>query len=92
MAEENTNENVDNVPGADAPQIGLVELSTMRQILDIATARGAFRGGELKAVGEVYDKLDAFLKYVEDAQKKAAERLEEEQKTNTDESASSEEK
>lgn len=59
MAEENTNENVQNV------EIKLGTLETMRQILDLASSRGAFRGSELKVVGEVYDKLDAFLKHIE---------------------------
>jgi len=53
--------------------ISLNDLSTLKQIVDVATQRGAFRGGELSQVGAVYDKLTAFLTYVEEQQKAIAE-------------------
>ena len=33
----------------------------IKNIIDLASTRGAFRAAEMKQVGEVYDKLTAFL-------------------------------
>ena len=43
----------------------VADLRNLRTILDIASSRGAFRGPELKPVGEAYDKLDQFVKAVD---------------------------
>jgi len=53
-------------------QITVVDLDLLRNIVDVATSRGAFRGAELTQVGEVYDKLTKFLEAVV-AQAKAQE-------------------
>jgi len=45
-------------------QITVVDLDLLRNIVDLATSRGAFRGSELTQVGEVYDKLTKFLEAV----------------------------
>jgi len=45
-------------------QITVVDLDLLRNIVDVATSRGAFRGAELTQVGEVYDKLTKFLEAV----------------------------
>ena len=37
-------------------------LSNLKSILEIITARGGFRAGELSAVGVIYDKLNEVLK------------------------------
>ena len=42
-------------------QITIADLDTIKNIIDLACTRGAFRGGELSQVGAVYDKLNAFL-------------------------------
>ena len=42
-------------------QITIADLDTLKNIVDLASARGAFRGAELTQVGAVYDKLSAFL-------------------------------
>ena len=41
-------------------QITVVDLDLLRNIVDLATSQGAFRGAELTQVGEVYDKLTKF--------------------------------
>jgi hypothetical protein len=46
---------------AEAPQITLVDLQNLLQVIDVAAQRGAFRGNELTSVGAVRDKLAAFL-------------------------------
>lgn len=37
------------------------DLEMIRQALDLAASRGAFRGNEMRRVGEVFDKLSFFL-------------------------------
>jgi hypothetical protein len=41
--------------------INLADLDLIRQIIDLATSRGAFKGAELSDIGRVYNKLTAFL-------------------------------
>lgn len=48
--------------------VNLSDLGTLLQIVDLATQRGAFRGSELSQVGAVFDKLNAFLSYVQEQQ------------------------
>lgn len=64
---------------AEAPEqsvpesVNLSDLGTLLQIVDLATQRGAFRGAELSQVGAVFDKLNAFLSYVQEQQAAQAE-------------------
>ena len=39
----------------------ITDLVTLRNIVDLASTRGAFRGNELREVGEVYDRLNQFV-------------------------------
>lgn len=48
-------------PEQEPPSLTLVDLTSIKNILDAACTRGAFRGNEMKAVGDIYSKLDAFL-------------------------------
>jgi pyrroloquinoline quinone (PQQ) biosynthesis protein C len=50
---ENTTDN--------SQQITIADLNLLKNIVDLASTRGAFRGTELSQVGQVYDKLTAFL-------------------------------
>ena len=45
-------------------QITIADLDTIKNIIDLACTRGAFRGAELTQVGVVYDKLSTFLEAV----------------------------
>ena len=45
-------------------QITIADLDTIKNIIDLASTRGAFRGAELTQVGVVYDKLAVFLEAV----------------------------
>ena len=45
----------------DNTQITIADLDMIKNISDLASTRGAFRAAEMKQVGEVYDKLTAFL-------------------------------
>jgi len=42
-------------------QLTIADLASIQSLLDTACARGTFRGNEMRAVGEIYDKLSAFL-------------------------------
>ena len=53
-------------------QITIADLDTIKNVIDLACTRGAFRGAELSQVGAVYDKLALFLDAVV-AQAKAQE-------------------
>jgi hypothetical protein len=45
-------------------ELSVTDLAVLKNIIDLACERGAFRGPELKTVGETYDKLTAFLAWV----------------------------
>jgi hypothetical protein len=45
-------------------QITVADLDSIKNIINLASTRGAFRGEELSQVGTVYDKLAAFLEAV----------------------------
>ena len=45
----------------DNTQITIADLYTIKNIIDLACTRGAFRGAEASQVGAVYDKLTVFL-------------------------------
>jgi hypothetical protein len=42
-------------------QITIADLDTIKNVIDLACTRGAFRGAEASQVGAVYDKLTLFL-------------------------------
>ena len=63
-------------PEAEAPaqvQLGVQDLQNAAQIIDIAMSRGAFRANEAAQVGAVYNKIEAFIKSVAEAQNQNAE-------------------
>ena len=37
------------------------DLSNIKQIIDVASSRGAFRPNEMMTIGQVYNKLETFL-------------------------------
>lgn len=65
MSEESTQEQ------AQPESISINDLASLLQIVDLASSRGAFRGGELTQVGTLFDKLNTFLTYVSEQQKEA---------------------
>lgn len=56
----------------DNQTITVSDLDILRNLIDLACTRGAFRASEAKVVGELHDKLTAFLEAVV-AQAKAQE-------------------
>lgn len=43
------------------PGLGVGDLQFMLQLIDVCTQRGAFKGSELTNVGQLRDKLAAFV-------------------------------
>ena len=59
--------------GAEGPvELTVADLNNLKQIIDVASGRGAFKPNEMTVVGTVYTKLEAFLTAVA-AQQKAQE-------------------
>jgi len=63
MTEETTTQEIEQAD--QVTQLSIQDLYNIRAIIDIASTRGAFRAGELKTVGETYNRLNAFLLAVE---------------------------
>ena len=56
-------------------QLTIADLASLKQIVDAACTRGAFKAAEMRAIGETYDKLSAFL----DASQQASQTVEQAQ-------------
>ena len=60
-------------PKADPNELNIQDLATCRAIIELATERNTFKVTELASVGALYNKLDNFLKAVEEQAKAARE-------------------
>ena len=49
------------------------DLAGLRSVIDVASTRGAFKAGEMEAVGKLFNKLSAFLDQVAKQQPAPAE-------------------
>lgn len=54
-------------PGAEA-ELTVQDLQAIKQVIDVASQRGAFRPNEMTTVGGIYTKLEAFLAAVSSQQ------------------------
>lgn len=54
---------VPSAPAAaeESPELTIADLNGLKSIIDVATQRGAFKAGELEAVGKIYNRLSNFL-------------------------------
>lgn len=50
------------------PELNVTDLISIQQLIDVACRRGAFQANEMKAVGELYEKLATFTEGVVAAQ------------------------
>ena len=57
--------------GTDSVELTVNDLAAIKQIIDVATARGAFRPQEMVPVGTTYGKLEKFLNVVAQQQKES---------------------
>jgi hypothetical protein len=76
MSEENKVE--DTAPQAEAPaqeqqgpDLTVQDLQALKNIIDVASQRGAFKPNEMVTVGQTYGKLEAFLAAVASQQTQA---------------------
>ena len=72
MAKEETSQ-VEETAAAEAPQesgaeLTVQDLSAIKQIIDVASQRGAFKPNEMMTVGQTYTKLETFLAAVSQQQ------------------------
>tara|TARA_A100001015_G_scaffold8875_1_gene10807 strand:- start:6302 stop:6550 length:249 start_codon:yes stop_codon:yes gene_type:complete len=51
-----------------SPELTVNDLNSLKQIIDVASQRGAFKPSEMTVVGQTYTKLEAFLQAVTAAQ------------------------
>jgi hypothetical protein len=42
-------------------QLTIADMASLKQLIEAACNRGAFRAPEMRSVGEIYDKLTRFL-------------------------------
>ena len=47
-----------------APDLNISDLLAVKNIIEVATSRGAFKATELEAVGKTFNKLNTFLESV----------------------------
>jgi len=48
-------------PAPAAAELTVQDLTAIRQIIDVASTRGAFKANEMAVVGTTYNKLESFL-------------------------------
>ena len=46
-------------------QLTITDMMSIRNIIDAACSRGAFKANEMRSIGELYDKLNAFVESVQ---------------------------
>ena len=54
----------------DAPELTVNDLTAIKQVIDVASQRGAFKPNEMVSVGTIYSKLELFLNAVQAQQPK----------------------
>ena len=55
-----------------AVELSIDDLVAVINIINVATERGAFKAPELTPVGNVYDRISKFVKYIQDTEAKKA--------------------
>ena len=67
MSEETKNQEAPAAPEVEAntqpagPDLTVQDLQALKQIIDVASQRGAFKPNEMMTVGQTYSKLEEFL-------------------------------
>lgn len=64
VQESNTVETTSQPPGAPAADLNISDLMALKNIIEVASQRGAFKAAELEAVGKTFNKLNNFLESV----------------------------
>ena len=58
-------------PEQNGMDLTVNDLNNIKQIIDVASSRGAFRPNEMMTIGQVYNKLETFLGTVAQQQQQA---------------------
>lgn len=53
-----------DAPATQGPDLNISDLLAVKNIIEVATSRGAFKAAELEAVGKSFNKLNSFLEAV----------------------------
>ena len=71
MTEETQVENAEvqeapqqEAPAPAGPDLNISDLAAIKNIIEVASQRGAFKANELEAVGKTFNKLNTFLEAV----------------------------
>lgn len=72
MSDENKKEAETQAPTPGSPELTVSDLHLLRQVIDVASQRGAFKPNEMVNVGTIYNKLEAFLAAVKDTNQQQA--------------------
>jgi len=66
MSDEQKVPESNEAPAQEAPAADLTvqDLQSLKNIIDVASQRGAFKPNEMMTVGQTYNKLEAFLNAV----------------------------
>lgn len=70
VAEAETTEAVENTESS-TPDLTVQDLTSLKQIIDVASQRGAFKPNEMAVVGTTYNRLEAFLGAIQAQQAQA---------------------
>ena len=75
MSEEIKENTVETTAGPaetvnEAPELTVNDLTAIKQVIDVASQRGAFKPNEMVSVGTIYNKLELFLNAVQAQQPK----------------------
>jgi hypothetical protein len=72
MSEETTNEApVSTETESTGAELTVQDLASLKQIIDVASQRGAFKPNEMTVVGQTYGKLESFLGEIQKQQASA---------------------
>lgn len=72
MSEE-TQAPAQEAPANEAPNLSVNDLGAVASVIDLAVQRGAFKAAEAKQVGEIYERVSNFVKFIQEQQAAAAE-------------------
>jgi hypothetical protein len=51
----------------EVPGLGIVDLRVIKEVIDVASARGAFKADEFATIGDTYGRLASFLQTIDAA-------------------------
>lgn len=69
--EQTTTEQTAEAQAPATPDLTVNDLQALRTIIDVASQRGTFKANELASVGQVYNRLEAFLNHIAPAKEGA---------------------